>query len=253
MMMMMSDPFTYFWQVKGMVGKRVVGKRGYTHHHHHHHHRHHHHRRRRHDHYHHIVRMSSIEVIYLGQGRYHQAATISILLYDNAAFQSDKKTQKKHQYIIIRQYSFLADHHISTFCSNHQIFIHLKMRKRECVAGCPFQGIHFAIQTNKFCNTADKYILQSRQIHFAIQTNTFCNLAKYILQSRQIHFSIQTNTFCYQDKYVLQSRQTHFSIQKNTFCYHDKYILQSRQILLKMRKIHFAIKTNTFCDGDKYF
>ena len=77
-----------------------------------------------------------------------------------------KKPRRKH-YIIIRQYSFLADHHISTFCSNHQIFIHLKMRKRECEAGCPFQGIHFAIQTNTFCNP-DKYILQSRQIHFAI-------------------------------------------------------------------------------------
>ena len=31
MMMMKSDPFTYYWQVKGTVGKRVVGKRGYTH------------------------------------------------------------------------------------------------------------------------------------------------------------------------------------------------------------------------------
>ena len=29
-MMMKSDPFTYYWQVKGTVGKRVVGKRGYT-------------------------------------------------------------------------------------------------------------------------------------------------------------------------------------------------------------------------------
>ena len=28
---MMTDPFTYHLQVKGMVGKRVVGKRGYTH------------------------------------------------------------------------------------------------------------------------------------------------------------------------------------------------------------------------------
>ena len=30
MMMMKSDPFTYYWQVKGTVSKRVVGKRGYT-------------------------------------------------------------------------------------------------------------------------------------------------------------------------------------------------------------------------------
>ena len=40
MMIMKSDPFTYHWQVKGAVGKRVVGKRGYTHqnnHSHHHH------------------------------------------------------------------------------------------------------------------------------------------------------------------------------------------------------------------------
>ena len=28
MMMMKTDPFTYYLQVKGMVGKRVVGKRG---------------------------------------------------------------------------------------------------------------------------------------------------------------------------------------------------------------------------------
>ena len=27
-MMMKTDPFTYYLQVKGMVGKRVVGKRG---------------------------------------------------------------------------------------------------------------------------------------------------------------------------------------------------------------------------------
>ena len=31
MMMMKTDPFTYYLQVKGMVGKRVVGKRGASH------------------------------------------------------------------------------------------------------------------------------------------------------------------------------------------------------------------------------
>ena len=31
MMMMKTDPFTFYLQVKGMVGKRVVGKRGTSH------------------------------------------------------------------------------------------------------------------------------------------------------------------------------------------------------------------------------
>ena len=38
----------------------------------------------------------------------------------------------------------------------------------------------------------DKYILQFRQIHFAIETNTFCNWDKYFFfQSRQIHLSLE--------------------------------------------------------------
>ena len=39
-------------------------------------------------------------------------------------------------------------------------------------------------------NNSDKYILQFRQIHFAIQTNTFCNLDKYMFKFGQIQSSL---------------------------------------------------------------